>query len=200
MKPEEIKEGKTKIDSRVHLLAFVTLKHFEQKRKYTNEPYLNHLKSVANMADGKCRFGYETGLCHDLLEDTDCTPAELGEALYRFGYGKDEVVLIVGAVMELTDVFTSESYPDVNRKNRKHLEALRLHNVSHEAQTVKYCDLIDNTSSIVTHDHGFAEVYLKEKESILAGMNKGNPELYQQCLLTLAAAKEKLANNQNVKA
>lgn len=72
-----------KTPQRLNLFAFVTLKHFGQKRKYTNEPYVNRLRAVAEMADGKCKFGYEIGLCHDLLEDTDCTGAELSETLLR---------------------------------------------------------------------------------------------------------------------
>lgn len=50
------------------LLAFVGLHHYPQKRKYTGEPYIVHLVAVAEMAEKYgLEFGYEIGLCHDLL-------------------------------------------------------------------------------------------------------------------------------------
>lgn len=53
------------------LIRYVGLKHQLQVRKYTHEPYFNHLISVAEMVDDIGDLFYEIGLCHDLLEDTD---------------------------------------------------------------------------------------------------------------------------------
>lgn len=175
-----------------NLLGFVVLKHDQQLRKYTNEPYHTHVRAVADMADGKCKFGYEIGLCHDLLEDTDCDELELYDALVRLGYELNEADIIGNAVYELTDKYASEAYPKLNRKARKLLEAERLHNISSEAQTVKYCDLMHNTSSIVEYDRGFALKYIPEKEYILQGMNKGHKLLYKKALQSLHDAKVKL--------
>lgn len=175
-----------------HLFGFVTLKHDQQKRKYTNEPYVMHVRAVADMADGKCLYGYGIGLCHDLLEDTNCTDIELGLALKRFGYNYDEQVFILRRVYELTDVYTPESHPRCNRKARKQFEANRLHRISYSAQTVKCCDLIHNTESIVAYDRGFALKYIPEKEQILTGMNKGNKLVYRKALQSLHDAKREL--------
>lgn len=175
-----------------NLFLFVKAKHVEQKRKYTHEPYFTHVQAVAEMADGKCNFGWEIGLCHDLFEDTDCILPELFEALMYFGYTEYEASDICDAVDELTDVYTHEAYEELNRKARKKLEAERLHKISPAAQTVKYCDLIDNSSSIVDHDPGFAKTYIPEKEYILNGMDKGNKELYEKALESLNDAKRKL--------
>lgn len=175
-----------------HLLCFVVLNHDTQLRKYTNEPYHTHVRAVADMADGKCKFGYEIGLCHDLLEDTDCTPTELTAALLRFGYDVDEAWIIFNAVSDLTDKFTHEAFPELNRLSRKRLEAERLWQARPEAQTVKYCDLMHNTSSIVEYDRGFALKYIPEKEYILQGMNKGNKLVYRRALKSLSDAKIKL--------
>lgn len=175
-----------------NLFGFVVLKHDQQKRKYTNEPYVNHVRAVADMADGKCKFGYEIGLCHDLFEDTDCTLSELGNALLRFGYNEDEEWDILAAVLDLTDKFTPEIYPNLNRKARKQLEAERLHNICVSAQTVKYCDMMHNTASIVEYDRSFALKYIPEKEMILQGMNKGHKLLYKKALQSLQDAKIKL--------
>lgn len=187
-----LKDMKIPQGRQAHLFGFVTLKHDQQKRKYTNEPYVTHVRAVADMADGKCAFGYEIGLCHDLLEDTDCTGAELTEALLRFGYDVPDAAIIFNAVCDLTDVYTSEKFPSINRKHRKLLEAERLHTVAPASQTVKYCDLIHNTGSIVEYDRGFALKYIPEKEQILSGMNKGNKLVYRRALQSLHHAKKKL--------
>jgi guanosine-3',5'-bis(diphosphate) 3'-pyrophosphohydrolase len=177
-----------KTPQRLNLFAFVVLKHHGQIRKYTNEPYVNHLRAVAEMADEKCRFGYEIGLCHDLLEDTDCTKDELLKALIRFIYFRNEAEYIVHCVTELTDIYTPEDFPQLNRAKRKELEAKRLSKITYESQTVKYCDLIDNTESIVKYDEGFAVKYLAEKATILNGMNKGNPVMYAKAKRVLKKA------------
>jgi (p)ppGpp synthase/HD superfamily hydrolase len=172
--------GTVYVKPRHHVLAFVALKHFGQLRKYTNEPYLNHLQAVAKMADGKCQFGYEIGLCHDLLEDTDCEDKDLYEALERFGYNEGEREFIINAVIDLTDVYTHELFPELNRKARKEREAYRLHLINHGAQTVKYCDIINNSESILQYDLGFAKKYIPEMKSVLLGMNKGDEQLYKK--------------------
>lgn len=180
------------VAKRNHVLAFVALKHADQKRKYTGEPYLSHLQSVAKMADGRCRLGYEIGLCHDLLEDTDCTQVELYKALVRFGYEILDAGWIVARVIDLTDVYTNEKYSGHNRKERKKFEAQRLFAINPDAQTVKYCDLIDNAKSIVEHDPGFAMVFINEAMYILSGMLAGNPDLYKQCSDEIYDANKKL--------
>lgn len=175
------------------LYAFCVLHHHTQKRKYTNEPYINHCIAVAEMAEGKCKFGWEIGMCHDLLEDTECTAYELQGALLRFGYDNLEAKSIRDCVVELTDIYTTEEFPSLNRLKRKELEANRLSKISYYSQTVKYCDLIDNTESIVENDKGFAVKYIAEKRTILNRMYKGNPEMYKKCLRSLKSAEKKLA-------
>ena len=134
------------------------------------------------MADGKCLMGYEIGLCHDLLEDTDCTVHELRDALKRFGYNDFEIICILRPVVALTDIWTPEYAPLLNRAKRKKFEAERLHTVSPEAQTVKYCDIINNAESILQHDPKFAKVYISEMKDVLEGMNKGHKGLYKKAL------------------
>lgn len=175
------------------VLGFCVLKHENQKRKYTGDPYHFHLQSVAKMADEKCRLGYEIGLCHDLLEDTETTHDELYLALRRFGYSTQDADFITARVIELTDVYTHKVYPELNRTNRKSLESKRLHKIHPCAQTVKYCDLIDNTASIVEYDKGFAVKYLSEKQDILSGMNKGNQNMFEKCKISLKKANNKLS-------
>lgn len=152
------------------LIEFVKKHHGEQVRKYTGEPYFNHLISVADMAEKTgVNYGFEIGLCHDLLEDTKCAAGDLYMRLKGIGYNIASTELIVKGVQDLTDHFTAEAYPYLNRALRKQCEALRLGTISRTAQIVKCCDLIDNTSSIVKHDVGFAKKYIPEKREILKG-------------------------------
>jgi len=169
------------------LLNFVTVQHGEQKRKYTGEPYTVHLVAVAECAEAhQLILGYEIGLCHDLFEDTACTDAELRTALQEYGYSPNEIDFILQGTWDLTDKFISADYPNFNRKQRKAMEVERLSKINRNSQSVKYCDLIDNTKSIVQHDKGFARVYLAEKANLLSVMNKGDEILYKEALKNLA--------------
>ena len=93
---------------------------------------------------------------------------------------------VLRLVVELTDVFIKEDYPDINRKGRKEMEAMRLGKVSPKAQTIKYADLLDNGIDIMSNDPKFGKVYLKEKGQILKYMNKGNQKLYNKCIENLS--------------
>lgn len=174
------------------LFEFVKSQHGDQKRKYTFEPYWNHLLSVAEIVtgynDAEQDVSIEVALCHDLLEDTKCTPYELMRFLTKNGYTDPEPTFIVFAVKELTDRYTKENFPQLNRKQRKDLESIRLGKISELAQTVKYADLIDNTSSIVKHDLNFAKTYILEKIQILSEMRDGNILLFIKCCHTVQEA------------
>lgn len=143
--------------------AVAQLTHEGQKRKYTGEPYYTHVESVANRV-AKINDDPEliaAALLHDTVEDSNVTVDEIGEI---FGLRVAEIVY------DLTDHFTKENYPNLNRKKRKALEAKRLGTVSEDAKLIKLCDLADNTSSIIKHDPGFARIYLKEKSAVLKAM------------------------------
>ena len=143
--------------------------HGNQKRKYTGEPYTNHVISVANIVekyDGDNNQIY-AALLHDVLEDTSISEAEIKQALIDMGFLLCDAVDVVKLVVELTDVYTHEEYPHQNRKLRKIHENRRFSKVSKRAKFIKCADLIDNGKSIAAHDTKFAKVYLKEKLNLL---------------------------------
>lgn len=175
------------------LIQFVQHWHGEQKRKYTNEPYFNHLLAVANAAEKTgVPYGFEIGLCHDLLEDTECTKGDIMAICGEMGYSSDATYFILHGVDALTDHFTAEAYPYLNRALRKQCEALRLGTISRTSQIIKCCDLIDNTSSIVEHDPAFAVKYLAEKREILKGFTKIDGAIKTAVWNCLLDAEEKL--------
>ena len=181
------------------LFDFVKWYHASQLRKYTGDPYWTHLFSVADIASKyKIKFGTEISLCHDLLEDTECTYNQLVDFLFHLRYPAVDAVFIGNSVHELTDQYTHYKYPNMNREARKHAEAERLIGISANSQSVKYADIIDNTSSIVQYDPGFAAIYLPEIGKIIYRMNKGVPVLYARCVETYEKACESLKINPHV--
>lgn len=164
----------------IDLLRVVKIFHGDQKRKYTGDPYYVHLLSVANLVRRyvDVPMVVEIALCHDLFEDTECTPLDLIDKLTRIGYDRTDRGVIIGGVLDLTDAFTHKNKPLLNRKGRKLMEAVRLGRTSSLIQSIKYADLIDNTISIVEYDRKFARIYLAEKRLFLDQMRKGNIDLF----------------------
>lgn len=177
------------------LYEFVKEAHGDQLRKYTELPYITHLIAVAEKVlpyANKYPLIWEVAICHDLFEDTKVDFQKLMYGLGKAGYFSNDAYEITYCVFELTDQFTSEDYPDMNRTFRKQLEVKKLSKISELSQTVKYADLIDNTSSIVDHDHEFAKVYLMEKDMYLKAMNKGEWDLFVEAVYNLYLCKKEL--------
>ena len=150
-----------------HAHVFASQKHSGQKRKYTGDPYIVHPTAVAQAVfrKGGSEDMIIAALLHDTIEDTDATREEVQEH-----FGVDVAYL----VWELTDRYTSEKYPNLNRATRKTMEADRLAGVSIEAKLIKFCDMADNTSTIVEHDPAFAKLYLAEKAYLAEVMGFGS--------------------------
>lgn len=165
-----------------HIQDFATKFHDGQLRKYTGEDYVTHVIEVARLVkenDGTFEM-QAAALMHDLLEDTDLIANEISTFLLELTK-KPNVFMtveqaddIVELVIELTDTYTHEAYPGLNRKTRKAMEANRLSKASTEAKFIKFYDMVDNTKSIVEHDPKFAEVYLVEKQHLLDVMFPDN--------------------------
>ena len=148
---------------------FAQERHAKQQRKYTGEPYFNHLVEVAVTLDwaGEDEATVCAGFLHDTLEDTDTTFFEIGE---HFGL---EVATLVDMV---TDIAPSGG---LNRARRKELERNHLRNASPAGKSLKLADLLSNTPSIMERDPKFGRVYLEEKRLLLPFLREGNPVLYR---------------------
>lgn len=146
-------------------MCFAREVHKHQKRKYTGNTYTDHLGEVAGIVASVPHTEEMITLAwlHDCVEDQGITLQELND---KFG------IVITNGVLLLSDL------EEGNRAERKRLSRERLSKAPPEIQTIKYADLISNTSSIVQFDPKFAEVYLEEKRLLLEVMDKGNRELY----------------------
>lgn len=168
---------------------FADQAHGNQLRKHTPDRYIVHPIRVMLL----CREYTEdinilaAALLHDVLEDTAIDEREMKEFLIKT-MGLDNAIFTLKYVVELTDVYTKENYPQLNRSQRKEEEFKRLETVSKEAQTIKYADIIDNSLEIVDHDPSFAPVFLSEYENLLKNLTAGHPELYERAVKTVEEA------------
>lgn len=155
-----------------------------QKRKYSGENYWVHVERVADLVSSVTNDEdmIIAAHFHDILEDV--TPS-LPDIYNIFVIAKEFGEVVAGYVTDLTDVFTREAYPNLNRKARKTLEAKRLGTIHPNSQTIKLADLLDNTADILAHDKGFGIQYLKEKEVVLPYLKEGNQTLFLRAVSQL---------------
>lgn len=155
-------------------MLFAKEAHKEQKRKYTGQPYFDHLAEVAGIVSSVVTKGQITAggidtiiavaFLHDCMEDQDVSWTDLDSA---FG------PTVADGVQMLSDL------EEGNRATRKALSRERLANAPGWVQTIKCADLISNTSSIVQHDPNFAKVYLEEKRLLLEVLTKADRDLHK---------------------
>ena len=147
-------------------MVFARHVHATQVRKYTGNPYADHLAEVAGIVatvDARQQV-IATAWLHDCVEDQGVT---LDEIEVRFG------LTVALGVSGLSDVETG------NRAQRKTAARERLAQCADWIQNIKCADLISNTASIVKHDPKFAEVYLEEKRLLLAVLTKADSRLLE---------------------
>ena len=160
-------------------LEFAQYWHGDQKRKYTGEPYWHHLVRVQQLVepiDNEIHMWSMVALTHDVLEDTQCSAEDLWDFFEKF-----QVPLapyVVRHVQDLTQEYTKDKYPEMNRFERKRAEHSLLQVASTLSIDVKYADIIDNVTGIVAQDPEFAKVYLEEKLHLLYKANHGNYKLW----------------------
>ena len=156
---------------------FATQAHgrIDQRRKYSNQPYEVHLKSVAALVAEICDDAEMVAAAwlHDTVEDT---PATLEDIEREFGAS------VAALVDQLTDVSRAH---DGNRAARKAIDRAHLAQASARAKTVKLADLIDNARDICKHDSRFARVYLQEMAALLAVLQEGDARMLARAQKTL---------------
>ena len=167
--------------------AFAKAAHesIDQRRKFTNEPYIVHpqavAETVATVTDDAATLA--AAWLHDVVEDT---PISIQEIKAEFG------AEIASLVADLTDV----SHPtDGNRKQRMAIDRQHTAEADPRAKTVKLADVIHNLSDIVRQDPGFAVKYLAEKELLLEVLSEGHAELLARAKQVIADSRRSLAKS-----
>ncbi len=155
----------------LNAMLFAREAHAAQRRKYTNNPYADHLAEVAGIvatvvqSHPDAQVTLATAWLHDTIEDLDGVSVAYLAA--RFG------AAVAGGVLLLSDLEQG------NRAERKAASRFRLAGAPAWVQDIKVADLISNTSSITEHDPKFAVVYLEEKRLLLDVLTAANPALVE---------------------
>ncbi len=176
-------------------ISYAAIAHKDQKRKYTNEPYIVHPLEVVKILDTylyhpdisddtSTEEMFIAAILHDVVEDTEVT---MDDIFKYFGPN------VWGLVYWLTDEYPETGW---NRAKRKQYDRDRIAAAPRAAKLIKLADLISNTSDITEHDPHFAVVYMKEKERLLDKMTDvSDTELYTQARAILDAWKKKRKEN-----
>lgn len=153
-------------------MIFAREKHKDQVRKYTCEPYFNHLAEVVAISQTVLYRAVEeyrekfiaVAWLHDIIEDTDI---------------KDTPFIIISLFGDdiFNGVFMLSDLEQGNRKHRKELSRNRLGSSPGWIQTIKCADLISNATSIIKHDPEFAKVFCSESVALLDVMDKADSRL-----------------------
>lgn len=163
---------------RAKVFAEKAHRDIDQRRKYTNEPYINHPAEVAalvRIVPHSVEMIIAAWL-HDTVEDT---PTSLVDVYREFGK-------TVGSYVEM---LTDTSKPkDGNRMQRKEIDRMHIARAKPAAKTIKLADVISNTRSITQHDPEFAATYLVEKEALMDVLLEGDKTLYLLALHELVKA------------
>lgn len=138
--------------------------HAAQRRKYTSNPYVDHLAEVAGIVAtvNPQEIVLATAWMHDSIEDQGVAYDNIVEL---FG------VIVARGVLLLSDLEVG------NRAERNLAKQKRLGAAPGWVQNVKCADLISNASSIVEHDPKFGITYLKEMRALIECLNEADPGL-----------------------
>lgn len=162
---------------------FAERAHGDQVRKFEPAPYIVHpvrVMETIRQYSGDLSV-LSAALLHDVLEDTDTDENQIRDFLHTV-MSPEVAVFTTQLVVELTDVYTKQNYPAWNRKKRKTKEAIRLSQISPEAQTIKYADILDNTVTMLDVDAEFRKKFLQECRALLDVMQKGHSILRKNAL------------------
>jgi (p)ppGpp synthase/HD superfamily hydrolase len=134
--------------------------HAGQVRKVTGTSYILHPGRVAARATLLPNTSHEivaAAWLHDVVEDTDVTITDIES---RFGPAVAQIVY------GLTNVYTSEAEPNLNRAARKRKELERLATQPPTVLQIKLLDRIDNLYEIDVFED-FTKTYMLESQALL---------------------------------
>ncbi len=144
-------------------------RHKDQKRKYTDEPYVLHpirvAFIVATVTNDQATIAAAN--LHDVVEDDPNTEIE---EIYEV-FGKRVGLYVDG-------VTNKSKLTDGNRATRKEMDRQQIAKSLPPSKTIKLADIIDNAPAIIQYDPGFAKVWMNEKALMLPYLEEGDVMLY----------------------
>lgn len=173
-------------------LYFSAQKHRHQRRKDTAaSPFINHPIEVAHLlwtvGEVYDAPAITAAILHDTIEDTDTTCEEI-----RVNFGEE----VLGLVLEVSD---DKNLPKQERKRKQIVHSPHL---SRNAKQIKLADKICNVHDIAfaPPDHWSLQrrnEYLQWAQAVVAGLRGVNENLEKHFDKTLAAAIQKLNEENN---
>ena len=147
-------------------LRFATEAHKGQIRKYSNEPYINHPIRVAKTmkAHGFDHHVQAAALLHDTIEDCGVKAETIEKK-----FGSHVARMVVG----LSDLPKDAG----NREFRAAANHERLGKESHEVQSIKCADTIDNAPDFIKNEPD--SPFVKEKHHLIPMLTKAHPKLHK---------------------
>lgn len=160
--------------------AFASEMHYGQLRKFTQDPYIEHLRQTAEflyqMSSNITMEDYAAALLHDVIEDTG-----IDESLVRSTFGD----YITDLVLELTI-----DEKEKEEKGKKACLAEKLNIMSEKAFNIKIADRLSNIIGLldVRVEKGFVKWYLKETDYILDNLDRQLNDEQEMALQRLLSA------------
>jgi len=155
-------------------VAYAKHVHRNDRRKWGGQLYIYHPMRVMTeaMLRGMNEAHLMAAVCHDILEDHPEPTPEAAYKMLNWHIGS----IATSIVGMLTNRFTKEAYPDMNRADRKAAEFKRLGTLPDSVKILKMYDRIDNLESIGL-DIGFSRLYGEESLLLFDHIGHADPEL-----------------------
>ena len=151
------------------ILNLATEAHNTQTRK-DGSPFINHPIAVAQ---NLYHFGFKdiellsAALLHDVLEDTDYT---LDSLMFKLTKIVDSTfaTVVCGYVINMTNPYSKDNYPTLNRKARKDLEIKDFKSwINPNLKALKLSDILSNLREFDALNIDFAKTYIMEDFEII---------------------------------
>ena len=154
--------------------SFARHAHRNHYRRDNVTPYTVHLGEVAGLIGTVITepIPRATAWLHDSIEDVGITYKQL---VAKFG----ETIAL--GVYQLTN----DKPEGLNREKRKAIECDRAKEMFPWVQTVRYADILSNTTGCANAEPKFAKIYIPEKKELMKYLTKGDADLRQLVLLQL---------------
>lgn len=149
---------------------YSNLKHSGQFRKDGVTPYFYHPMMVSKIVkeNGGDIAQQCAALLHDVLEDTDTTIYDLYDFLKTVTLENDFYNIVLDYVLNLTNKYTKEAYPYLNRKERKNHEIAEFATwTDPKLKLIKLADINHNLQGFDSLDADFAKIYIMEELQII---------------------------------
>jgi len=151
--------------------------HRDQKRKYSNDPYIHHPMRVAGrtmLLSGSGPIEVASAWLHDVLEDTPWTQNELSKR------GIPDAV--IDHVEALTNRSIREEHKAKPREERKAIDRAWLAEQSVWVKKIKMLDRIDNLTEMSFQDWEFMDLYLRETKHLVGAIGMADLDLKNELL------------------